>query len=218
MVTSPTAQLRPVELADELGHSALSSKDPVQGRILSGAARCFTDVGVRKTTVAEIAAAAGITKPTFYRRFADKSDVVEALVRRETDDLARRMREAGAGGPGGDLAAGDALLAAFRTAARWLTRHPFVRKSLDLEPELLMPYLNQPDGPVLSTGQSVFAEIVERGAATGEFRDVEPRAVAEVCWRLVLSFALTPLPEEAQIDELVRVTLLTGIAERAVRA
>jgi AcrR family transcriptional regulator len=204
------AQPRTAELAPgaELRHT-----DPVEDRILEGAARCFTDVGVRKTTVAEIATAAGITKPTFYRRFADKGDVVEALVRRETDDLARRMREAGA-----DEFAGEALLAAFRTAARWLTRHPFVRKSLDLEPELLMPYLNQPDGPVLSTGQSVFAEIVERGAGTGEFRDVSPQAVAEVCWRLVLSFALTPLPEEAQIDDLVRVTLLTGIAERAVRA
>jgi AcrR family transcriptional regulator len=183
-----------------------TSADPVEDRILEGAARCFTDVGVRKTTVAEIAAAAGITKPTFYRRFTDKSDVVEALVRRETDDLARRMRESGA-----DASAGDALLAAFRTAARWLTRHPFVRKSLDLEPELLMPYLNQPDGPVLSTGQAVFAEIVERGSAAGEFRAVDPRAVAEVCWRLVLSFALTPLPEEAQIDDLVRVTLLEGV-------
>lgn len=190
-----------------------SSADPVEDRILAGAARCFTDVGVRKTTVAEIATAAGITKPTFYRRFSDKSDVVEALVRRETDDLARRMREAGIG-----ATAGEALLAAFRTAARWLTRHPFVRKSLDLEPELLMPYLNQPGGPVLSTGQAVFAEIVERGAAAGEFRDVSPQAVAEVCWRLVLSFALTPPSEEAQIDELMRVTLLTGIAERAVHA
>ena len=212
------AQLRTVELAPA---AELRHRDPVEDRILEGAARCFTDVGVRKTTVAEIATAAGITKPTFYRRFTDKSDVVEALVRRETDDLARRMRASGASeSADGDTcgSAGDALLAAFRTAARWLTRHPFVRKSLDLEPELLMPYLNQPDGPVLSTGQAVFAEIVERGAATGEFRQVSPQAVAEVCWRLVLSFALTPLPEEAQIDELVRVTLLTGVAERAVPA
>jgi AcrR family transcriptional regulator len=178
----------------------------VEDRILEGAARCFTDVGVRKTTVAEIAAAAGITKPTFYRRFSDKGDVVDALVRRETDDLASRMHDAGVDG-----SAAEALLAAFRTAARWLTRHPFVRKSLDLEPELLMPYLNQPDGPVLSTGHAVFAEIVARGAASGEFRAVDPRAVAEVCWRLVLSFALTPLPEEAQIDALVRVTLLEGV-------
>lgn len=186
--------------------ATLAARASVEDRILEGAASRFTDVGVRKTTIAEIAEAAGITKPTFYRRFSDKSDVVEALVRRETDDLARRMREAGAG-----ATAGDALLAAFRTAGRWLTRHPFVRKSLDLEPELLMPYLNQPDGPVLSTGQAVFAEIVQRGTAAGEFRSVRPQAVAEVCWRLVLSFALTPLPEEAQIDALVRETLLQGV-------
>ncbi len=194
--------------------TALATAGPLPGsvedRILEGAARCFTDVGVRKTTVAEIAAAAGITKPTFYRRFTDKSDVVEALVRRETDDLARRMRDAGPG-----HTASDDLLAAFRTAARWLTRHPFVRKSLDLEPELLMPHLNQPEGPVLSTGHAVFAEIVARGSASGEFRPVDPAAVAEVCWRLVLSFALTPLPDSAagngRTDELIRATLLDGV-------
>jgi AcrR family transcriptional regulator len=179
----------------------------IEDRILAGAARCFTDVGVRKTTVAEIVAAAGITKPTFYRRFADKAEVVDALVRRETDDLARRMREAGTGAD----SAAESFTAAFRTAARWLTRHPFVRKSLDLEPDLLMPYLNQPDGPVLSTGHAVFAEIVERGSDVGEFRPVDPQAVAEVCWRLVLSFALTPLPREAEIEDLVRMTLLEGV-------
>jgi AcrR family transcriptional regulator len=184
----------------------------IEDRILEGAARCFTDVGVRKTTVAEIAAAAGITKPTFYRRFGDKGEVVEALVHRETDDLARRMRSAGVGSG----SAADAFTAAFRTAARWLTRHPFVRRSLDLEPELLMPYLNQPGGPVLSTGHAVFAEIVERGSTAGEFRTVDPGAVAEVCWRLVLSFVLTPLPAgeheaEARIEELVRATLLRGV-------
>jgi AcrR family transcriptional regulator len=199
--------------------TTLAETTTVEDRILEGAARCFTEVGVRKTTVAEIAAAAGITKPTFYRRFADKTDVVDALVRRETDDLARRMREAGTcalgeGAPGVSPA-GDALLAAFRTAARWLTRHPFVRKSLDLEPELLMPHLNQPDGPVLSAGHAVFAEIVARGTASGEFRAVDPTAVAEVCWRLVLSFALTPLPDGpagwARTDELIRATLLDGV-------
>jgi AcrR family transcriptional regulator len=186
--------------------STLEIRASVEERILEGAARCFTEVGVRKTTVAEIAAAAGITKPTFYRRFADKAEVVDALVRRETDDLARRMREGGRGS-----SASDDLLSAFRTAARWLTRHPFVRKSLDLEPELLMPHLNQPDGPVLSTGHAVFAEIVVRGTATGEFRAVDPAAVAEVCWRLVLSFALTPLPDEAATDALIRATLLDGV-------
>jgi AcrR family transcriptional regulator len=198
-----TALATPRQISSPAGARSATVED----RILEGAARCFTGVGVRKTTVAEIAAAAGITKPTFYRRFADKSEVVDALVRRETDDLARRMREAGEA----STSAADALTAAFRTAARWLTRHPFVRKSLELEPELLMPYLNQPEGPVLSTGHAVFAEIVARGTSTGEFREIDPRAVAEVCWRLVLSFALTPLPGGAPVDDLVRATLLEGV-------
>ena len=58
--------------------------DPLREVILAGAARRFVAVGVTKTTMAEIAAEARTTKPTLYKRFPDKTAVVEALVRRET--------------------------------------------------------------------------------------------------------------------------------------
>jgi hypothetical protein len=114
----------------------------------------------------------------------------------------------------------DGFVATFRTALRWLDRHPFVRKSLELEPELLMPYLSQPDAPVLATAHDVFADLVRRGMASGHFRRVEPQDVAEVCWRLVLSFALSPTAvggplDDARIAALVRTPLLTGVLREA---
>ncbi len=190
--------------------------DEVTSRLLDGAARCFVDVGVTKTTMAEIAAAAGVTKPTLYRRFPDKQHVVEALMVRETEAFVHRVRGAAAD-PGG---AGAGLEAAFAVAVRWLDRHPFLRRSLALEPELLLPLLTAPGGPVLEAGLAVFRGIVERGVAAGELRRVDAALVAEVWWRLVLSYVLTPTagdgPRDRRTDPaalraLARETLVRGL-------
>jgi AcrR family transcriptional regulator len=156
--------------------------------ILDAAARRFIAVGVTKTTMAEIAQQAGTTKPTLYKRFPDKSAVVAALVGVETRAFTQRLSAAAAGAD----SSGEELVEAFVAAVGWLDRHPFLRKSLELEPALLLPYLTDRNGPVLTAGQRAFREIVDRGVARGELRAADPAAVAEVWWRLVLSYALTP--------------------------
>ncbi len=190
--------------------------DAVNARLLDAAARCFVDVGVTKTTMAEIAAAAGVTKPTLYRRFPDKQHVVAALVVRETDAFVTRVERAARQSP--DAAAG--LEAAFAVAVRWLDRHPFLRRSLRLEPELLLPLLTAPGGPVLEAGLAAFRGIVDRGVAAGELRPVDAALVAEVWWRLVLSYVLTPAAGEppparrtdpAALRALARETLVRGL-------
>lgn len=162
--------------------------DPLREAILAGAARRFVAVGVTKTTMAEIAAEAGTTKPTLYKRFPDKTAVVDALVRRETSAFTARLAAASATAE----SAGEGLVEAFVAAVSWLDRHPFLRKSLALEPALLLPYLTTRGGPVLDAGQRAFHELVARGLAGGELRSTDPALVAEVWFRLVLSYALTP--------------------------
>ena len=162
--------------------------EQVREAILAAAARRFVAVGVTKTTMAEIAAEAATTKPTLYKRFPDKAAVVDALVRRETATFVTRIQQASAAAP--DVGAG--LVEAFVAAVGWLDRHPFLRKSLELEPQLLLPYLTTRGGPVLDAGQRAFRELGDRGVAAGELRPVDPAVVAEVWFRLVLSYALTP--------------------------
>ena len=45
-------------------------------RLQAAALRCFAERGFDGTTVAEIAAAAGLTERTFFRHFADKREVI----------------------------------------------------------------------------------------------------------------------------------------------
>lgn len=186
--------------------------DPVAAALLDAAGRRFVAVGVTKTTMAEIAAEAGTTKPTLYKRYADKAAVVDALVRRETAAFAERVAAAA----GGCADPADGLVEAIVAAVAWLDRHPFLRKSLDLEPALLLPYLTTPDGPVLAAGHASFRDLVAAGTAVGRLRAADAGAVAEVCWRLVLSYLLTPEAgprrrTPATLRALLRATLLEGL-------
>lgn len=168
--------------------SAEAREDTLREVILAAAARRFVAVGITKTTMAEIAVEAGTTKPTLYKRFPDKAAVVTALVWRETAAFTARLATASEAAS----SAGDGLVEAFVAAVGWLDRHPFLRKSLELEPALLLPYLTTRGGPVLDAGQRAFHDLVARGVDSGELRGTDAALVAEVWFRLVLSFALTP--------------------------
>src|ERR1700722_15424577 len=51
-------------------------KPDAQGRLTKAAITLFDEQGYDATTVAEIAAAAGLTKRTFFRYFSDKREVL----------------------------------------------------------------------------------------------------------------------------------------------
>ena len=53
----------------------------------AAAARLFAERGYAGTTLDEVAAAAGVTKPIVYRHFASKKDLYLALLARHRDDM-----------------------------------------------------------------------------------------------------------------------------------
>ena len=63
------------------------TKDEAQetrNRILDAAERMFSEYGVSRTSLEEIAAAAGVTRGAIYWHFKDKSDLFTAMVNRVT--------------------------------------------------------------------------------------------------------------------------------------
>ncbi len=58
-------------------------RDATRERVLDAARDVFADRGVNGATVEEICDRAGFTRGAFYSNFADKADVLEALVARE---------------------------------------------------------------------------------------------------------------------------------------
>src|SRR5690606_612309 len=63
-------------------------------RILRGAASVFAAHGARAASVAQILAAAGVSRRTFYRLYANKEAVMDALYRIATEGLIEGCRAA----------------------------------------------------------------------------------------------------------------------------
>src|ERR1700755_72534 len=63
--------------------------------LLDAARTCVLAVGVRRTTLAEIARTARVSRMTVYRRFPDVRSVLAALMTREFSGLLKHARHAG---------------------------------------------------------------------------------------------------------------------------
>lgn len=66
----------------------------VIGEILAGAKKLFGRHGLKKTTMEEIASAAGKGKSTLYYYFPSKNEIFEAVVEDEMKNVVKRIREA----------------------------------------------------------------------------------------------------------------------------
>ena len=63
--------------------------DDPRERILAGAERCIGRYGIRKTTMEDIASEVGISRPSVYRYFSDRDDLLIELITRH----ARKARD-----------------------------------------------------------------------------------------------------------------------------
>ena len=76
-----------------------------RGRLLKAALELYGERGYERTTVAEIAARAGLTERTFFRHFADKREVLFAGAETLTELIAESVAAAPAGLPPIEVAA-----------------------------------------------------------------------------------------------------------------
>lgn len=72
-----------------------------RGTILEAGGRLFGAYGYEATTVEEVAAAAGVTKPIVYRHFGSKEGLYLAILERHRHDLPSFAAEGGLPGGGG---------------------------------------------------------------------------------------------------------------------
>lgn len=162
--------------------------DPDQATVLDGALDAFLDFGIRRASMGEIAKRSRLSPATLYRRFAQKSDIVQAVGLREVQrflaDVDRRVDH--------DATAEDQLAELFVAVCGGIRRHRLLRRLVDTEPEVVLPLLTTQGGPVLDLGRDYVAEFIRRLQASGAFEDYDAEPVAELFARLALSMALTP--------------------------
>src|SRR3954468_12978768 len=105
--------------------------------VLAATRAAVLAVGVRRTTLTDVARRAGVSRMTLYRLVPDVSTLILEVMSREfaaliaaAEAAARRRRTARA-----RIAATTAAL------VRLLHEEPLFRRVLDVDPELLLPYL-----------------------------------------------------------------------------
>ena len=187
MATKPERLLRLVRDSD---YSADS--DASRGSVLDGALEAFLDLGMRRTSMGDIARRSGISPATLYRRFASKSAVVQAVgireVRRflaDADDLLAELDEQGA-----DV---ETLLTELGFAViDGIRRNKLLQRLLRTEPELVLPMLTVNGAPVLDLGREYLTDFMHGLQRQGRLPSYDVEPLAEMMARLAVSFALTP--------------------------
>ncbi|MFR9806816.1 TetR/AcrR family transcriptional regulator [Pseudonocardia sp. RS010] len=66
-------------------------RPPSWERIVAAARRCFSDRGVRRTTMSDVANESGVSRQLVYRIFANRRDLIEAAAAERVGELADEL-------------------------------------------------------------------------------------------------------------------------------
>lgn len=209
-----------VAVSDAAGPGTGSRPVVENDRVLDAARDCVLAVGVRRTTLTDVARRAGVSRMTLYRRWPDVRTLVGDLMTREwvavATGAARTLAVPGAGPTAGfgltpatpastvPTALGDApdgepgggtvrerLVGELVAGARAIREHPLMRKIIDVDPELLLPYMLDRRG----ASQKAFLHAIEaslrEGHADGSVRPGHPVRQARSVLLIVQSFTLS---------------------------
>lgn len=172
-----------------MAQEAAEVVDETSERILDAALDRFSAFGIRRTTMDDIAGQAGVGRATLYRRFAGRDDIVRAVILRE---MARFIAEVDEAVESIDNPV-DRFVGGFVAILRSAREHPLMRRLLETEPDLLLPFLTVQGGPALSLSRHWLSVQLRQSQATGEIAaDVDVEMVAELLVRLCQSLILTP--------------------------
>lgn len=163
------------------------SEDDVGERILEAALECFEEVGIRRTSMDDIARAAGVGRMTVFRRFEGKDQLTEMVLLRvvvQVTELAR-ARFAGAR----DLATG--LTEALVVSVQELRDRPLFVKVLRTEPESFVRALTTDGVSMIGVVRRSLADWLGSSGG-GPLSDADAEMVAEGITRLGVSLILAP--------------------------
>ncbi|QWF81775.1 TetR/AcrR family transcriptional regulator [Amycolatopsis sp. CA-230715] len=181
--------------------------------LLDAARSCVLDRGVRRTTLAEIARTAKVSRMTLYRRFPDVRSVLAALMTREFGTLLWQASEEGASAP----TARERLVLSSVAAVRGLSSNALMRTVLDKDAELVLPYIVERLGTTQRFAEGVISSLLKEGLDDGSIRITDEAAQSRTLLLVIQSFAFSLRPaaagvaEEKLLDELAH---LLGAALR----
>lgn len=179
-------------------HNHESEATPRDG-YLDAARECILDVGWRRTTLTEVARRAGVSRMTIYRAWSDMPALLGDLMTREWTGLVTGQVDL-AGEPT-PLRIADAMAATVEA----LRDNELFTRIVELDPELILPYLLARRGRSQELIIGVLAAAVTEGQRLGTIRDGDPVTIAR---SLVLASHGHVLSAHTMLDDAVDATAL----------
>ncbi|GAA1236554.1 TetR/AcrR family transcriptional regulator [Prauserella halophila] len=175
--------------------------------VLDAAKECVLAGGVRRTTLTGIAQAAGVSRMTVYRRFPDVGSVLATLMTREFTALLQQVSDEIAA----DGTARSRLVDHAVASVRRLGTDPLLRTVLDLDAELLLPYVTERLGATQLIAEEGLRGFITEGHTDGSVRQGDPAAQSRALLLLLQSFVLSRRPATAGDGAVPADTLLAEL-------
>jgi AcrR family transcriptional regulator len=155
--------------------------------VLDAVRDCVLAVGVRRTTLTDVARRAGVSRMTLYRRWPDVRTLVGDLMTREWVGVATRARPERRP----EVDARSLIVDGLVAGVDGFRAHPLFRKIVDVDPELLLPYVLDRRGASQDALLGLLAEDLREGHADGSVRAGHVERQARSLLLIVQSFTLS---------------------------
>ena len=175
----------------------MSETSPESG-YLDAARDCIVQVGWRRTTLTDIARKAGVSRMTIYRRWPDMQTLLADLLVREWSGL---LVDSGlASDPTGTTR--DALARGITGMVGALRKNALFLRIIELDPELLHPYLFERIGRNQKWILELTEQYVRDGQADGSVRAGDPHLLANALLLTAYGYVLSAHTLDVDADAL----------------
>jgi AcrR family transcriptional regulator len=181
---------------------------------LDAARACILDVGWRRTTLTEVARRAGVSRMTIYRSWPDMPQLLGDLMTREWSAVV----EAAVADQDPGTNAVERLVGSILGTVRTLRDNELFVRIIELDPELILPYLLSRRGRSQDLILALTEEAIAEGQKAGEIRDGAATAMARALVLATHGFVISAHTmvdddvSEAELDDELA-TLLTRILQ-----
>jgi AcrR family transcriptional regulator len=170
----------------------VDNPDEITTRILAAALEQAELVGMRRTTMDDVARRSGVGRATLYRRFPNKAALNDAIVLSEV----RHFLEGSALARSHGVTFEDRMVYGTAFTVTFMREHALLKKLLRTEPEAILPSLTIDAGAIVdfATDYSVtwLRDELHGAVPTTPAQERHLHTVAELQTRLTLSFIVTP--------------------------
>jgi AcrR family transcriptional regulator len=164
-----------------------------EDRYLDAARACILATGWTRTTLTDVARRAGVSRMTIYRTWPDMQTLLADLMTREWGGVVAEVAAAGSG-----TAPLERLSVGVGRTVTALRSNDLLRKIVEVDPELLLPYLLRRRGRSQDNILGLLEPLIAEGQADGSVRAGDPALLARSILLAAHGFTLSA---ETMADE-----------------